>query len=530
VVLKLYRDRRELESPQGRSALGILLFQDVMLVPMLVALPLLASTGGRFSDHALRLVVAAGIGALAFVAARKLLPRLLDRVAKTRAKEVFLFGALFACLGLAYLTEKLGFSLALGAFVAGLLAAESDYRSQVIADVEPFRDLFASLFFVSIGMLVDLPAAARRWPEIVGLVLLLVVVKVVATFVAVRAVGYPARIVAQVALGLAQIGEFSFVIAASARALGLIDGETHGVVIAAAVVTLMATPAAVALAPEAARRLPARFQGWIDRGALADTSTGTHELQDHVVIVGFGACGRTLARVLSEAHLRYRVIEANADLVARAAREGQPVLYGDATKAEILRAAGFAHARMAVFAISDPAATLRALAIARREWPRVHLLVRTRLVSEIERLRDAGAHEVIAEEFESSIEIFTRVLAAFHVPRNVVRAQTRILRGEDYGMLRAPSVDGRVSKAVLEALAAGTTEVLRIDDQSPAAGRSLEELDLRRKSGATIIAVVRGEASRTNPPPDHRLEVGDDLVIVGSHAEIDAAFELVSPS
>jgi CPA2 family monovalent cation:H+ antiporter-2 len=527
VVLKLYRDRRELESPQGRAALGVLLFQDVLLVPMLVALPLLASRGGRLSDHAVRLLVAAALGAVAFVVARRLLPRMLDRVARTRAREVFLFGALFACLGLAYLTEKLGFSLALGAFVAGLLAAESDYRSQVIADVEPFRDLFASLFFVSIGMLVDLPAALRRLPEILALAVLLMAVKVLTTFLAVRAVGYPARIVAQVSLGLAQIGEFSFVVAAAARALDLIDAETHGVVIAAAVITLMITPAGVALAPSVARRLPERLRLWIDRGASQTAETKATELADHVVIVGFGTCGRTLARVLSEAHLRYRVIEANADLVARAARAGEPILFGDATRAEIQRAAGIPSARMAVFAISDPDATMRALTIARAESPRLHLLVRTRLVAEIEHLRAAGADEVIAEEFESSIEIFTRVLAAFHVPRNVVRAQTRILRGEDYRMLRSPSVEGRVSSAVLDALAAGTTDVLRIEEGSPAAGRTLEEFDVRRLSGATVIAVVRGEVSRTNPPPDYRLEPGDDLVIVGSHAEIDAAFGLI---
>lgn len=527
VVLKLYRDRRELEAPQGRAALGVLLFQDVLLVPMLVVLPLLAARGGKLGDHALRLLVAAVLGAVAFVVARRLLPRMLDRVARTRAREVFLFGALFACLGLAYLTEKLGFSLALGAFVAGLLAAESDYRSQVIADVEPFRDLFASLFFVSIGMLVDLPAALRRLPEIVALVVLLMAVKVLTTFLAVRAVGYPARIVAQVSLGLAQIGEFSFVVAAAARALDLIDGETHGVVIAAAVITLMITPAGVALAPAVARRLPERLRLWIDRRASQSTEGRAKELADHVVIVGFGTCGRTLARVLSEAHVRYRVIEANADLVARAARAGEPILFGDATRAEIQRAAGFPSARMAVFAISDPDATRRALTIARAESPRLHLLVRTRLVAEIEHLRAAGADEVIAEEFESSIEIFTRVLAAFHVPRNVVRAQTRILRGEDYQMLRSPSVEGRVSNAVLDALAAGTTDVLRIEDGSPAAGRTLAEFDVRRLSGATVIAVVRGEISRTNPPPDYRLEPGDDLVIVGSHAEIDAAFGLM---
>ncbi len=531
IVLKLYRDRRELESPQGRTALGILLFQDVMLVPMLVALPLLAARGGRPLEQVGRLLLAALVGGVAFVLARRLLPGLLERVARTRAREVFLFGSLFACLGLAYLTEKLGFSLALGAFVAGLLVAESDYRSQVVADVEPFRDLFASVFFVSIGMLVDVAAGLARLPTIAAAVAALVLIKVLTAAVAVRAVGFPSRIAALVAFGLAQIGEFSFVVAAAARALGLIDSDLHAVVIAAAALTLLATPGLVAAAPALAEHLPAPVARWLDRRATLDGAPAPPEpVKDHVVIVGFGAGGRTLARVLAEARIRYQVIEADAEIVARARRTGEPILYGDATRPEILRAAEIGRARMAVFAISDPEATRRALGLALAAAPQAHLLVRTRLVAEIERLRAAGAHEVIAEEFESSIEIFTRVLETYRVPRNVVRAQTRVLRGEDYRMLRAPATGGQVSAAVLDALAAGTTEVARVEPGSPAAGRTLGELELRRRAGATVIAVVRGERSRTNPPADFRFEVGDDLVLVGSHQEIESAFALLEPA
>lgn len=527
IVLKLYRDRRELESPQGRTALGILLFQDVMLVPMLVALPLIAARGGRPLDQLLRLGGAAVVGVLAFALARRVLPRLLERVARTRVREVFLFGALFACLGLALLTERLGFSLALGAFVAGLLVAESDYRSQVVADVEPFRDLFASVFFVSIGMLVDLDAGLERLPEIAAFVAVLVAIKVTTALVAVRAVGFTARIAALVALGLAQIGEFSFVVAAAARALGLIDAELHSVVIAAAALTLLATPGLVAIAPALADRLPRRLAHAFDRRASAPGTPAPERLEDHVVIVGFGAGGRTLARVLAEARIDYQVIEADAEIVARGRLAGEPILFGDATRPEILRAAEIGRARIAVLAISDPEATRRTLALARALAPRLHLLVRTRLVAEIEKLRAAGAHDVIAEEFESSIEIFTRVLETYHVPRNVVRAQIRVLRGEDYRMLRAPATGDRVSAAVLDALAAGTTEVARVEPGSPAVGSTLGDLDLRRRAGATVIAVVRGEQSRTNPPADFRFEVGDDLVLVGSHQEIDAAFALL---
>ncbi|MGE5234568.1 MAG: cation:proton antiporter [Acidobacteriota bacterium] len=532
VVLKLYRDRGELRSPHGRSALGILVFQDVMLVPMLVALPLLVPGGGVSPGRLLQLGAATLAGAALFAAARWILPRLLERVARTRIREVFLFGALFTCLGLSWASEALGFTLGLGAFVAGLLVAESGYRSQVIADVEPFRDLFASLFFVSIGMLVDLGATVRRLPEVATFVVLLLAVKLVATAVAVRRVGYPARTVTQTSFALAQIGEFSFVIAASAGVLGLLSRELQPLVITTAVVTLLATPGLVAIAPWVADRLP----GPLDRllagrpGRVPETAgQPSRELRDHVVVVGFGAGGQTLAKVLLEAGVRYRVVEADAEIVESGWRREEPIVYGDATRPEILRAAGLATARLAVLAISDPEATRRALVHARAIAPHIHLLVRTRRIAEIESLRSAGADEVIAEEFESSIEMFTRVLEAYHVPRNIIRAQTRVLRGEGYEMLRAPGIPGRVSGAVLAALAAGTTEVVRVEAGSPACGLTLGELDLRRRSGATVIAVVRGEHSQPNPAADFRLAPGDDLVLVGSHAEIEAALVQLEP-
>ena len=378
-------------------------------------------------------------------------------------------------------------------------------------------------------MLVDFGAIADRLPQVATAVVVLVAIKAVTTALAVRRIGYPSRVGAVVGLSLAQIGEFSFVIAAVARRLGLLDEATNAVVLAAAALTLLATPALVAVAPVAARRLPRWLALWLD-GAAPPGAAAAPEgppVSDHVVVVGFGAGGRTLARVLAEARIRYRVVEADAELVTRARRAGEPILWGDATRPEILRAAGIESARMLVLAISDPEATRRALILASHLAPRVHRLVRTRLVAEIEGLRAAGADAVVAEEFESSIEIFTHVLEAYRVPRNVVRAQIRVLRGENYRMLRAPATAERVSAAVLDALAAGTTEVARIEPGSAAAGRTLEQFDLRRRAGATVIAVVRGERSHTNPDASFRLEAGDDLVLVGSHEQIESAFALL---
>jgi CPA2 family monovalent cation:H+ antiporter-2 len=229
-------------------------------------------------------------------------------------------------------------------------------------------------------------------------------------------------------------------------------------------------------------------------------------------------------RVLREAGIRYVVVELNSSTVRRARADGHPILYGDASRPEILHAAGIEHARVVVFAISDPTAVEAGVRLARRLAPSSEIVVRTRRVQEIETLQETGADDVVAEEFETAIEIFTLVLARYHVPRNIVRAQTRVLRGEGYRMLRAPARGADVSEAVMEALEAGTTDVFRIGHQGPAAGRSLRDLDLRHRTGATVLAVGRGETSHPNPSPETVLAVGDDLVLVGSHADIDRAF------
>jgi CPA2 family monovalent cation:H+ antiporter-2 len=311
------------------------------------------------------------------------------------------------------------------------------------------------------------------------------------------------------------------------RRHGLLDTETYQVFLGAVVLTMLATPLLVVAAPRAA-------EAWLRlRGPGAAAAAGDLEeqagggVEDHVIVVGFGAGGRLLARVLKEAHIAYVVVEMNSETVKRSRREGEPIFYGDASRPEVLLHAGLERARLVVFAISDALALRRAVQAAHGLAPAAEIVVRTRRIDEIEEIRALGAHEVVAEEFETAIEIFTHVLERYHVPRNVVRAQIRLLRGEGYRMLRAPARGAAVSAAVLDALEAGTTDVFRIAPGSPVAGRSLRDLDLRHVTGATVLAVVRGETPHPNPAPDTVLETGDDLVLVGSHADIDRAFDLL---
>jgi monovalent cation:H+ antiporter-2, CPA2 family len=331
----------------------------------------------------------------------------------------------------------------------------------------------------------------------------------------VRAMSIPARTAAIVALALAQVGEFSFVLARAGEQVGLLAADQMQYFLAASILSLMATPVLLALAPRLLSRLP----GAAPKAARAP-------LANHVVIVGFGMNGSILARVLRETGIRYVAIELNGDIVRAAKAAGEPILYGDATRREILEHAGLEQASLAVFAISDPDALRLGIGQARALHPELRIVVRTRRMADLDRLYRVGADEVIAEEFETAIEIFNRVLRHYHVPRNIVEAQERILRGDQYQMLRSPR-RGQMPSQILDLLAAGVTEVFLVGAQSPAVGRTLAQLDLRNRAGASVIAVVRGEQPITNPAADLALAGGDALVLVGSHAEIRRGFDLL---
>ncbi len=517
VVLRIYVDRQQLDAPHGRLVIGILLFQDFMIVPMILIVPLLGGAAvGSGAAIALRLAAGVVVVGAVFAVARYLMPRLLDRIVRTRVREVFVLGALGVCLAMALVTERLGFSLALGAFLAGIVLSESEYSHQLMAEMSPFRDVFLSLFFISVGMLLRLDFVAERAAVVLAICAGLVAVKALVAFAAVRLLRYPARTAAIVGLSLAQIGEFSFVLMRAGERAGLIAGDDVQYFLAASILSLLATPALVVLAPRLGAMLPGPAP-----------APRAPELEGHTVLVGFGVNGRNLARVLRETGTGYVVVELSGDAVRAARAAGEPVLYGDATRPEILRAAGVERARAVVFAISDLAAVRQAIRVARDLNPGIHILVRTRRIAEIDELYRCGADEVVAEEFETSIEVLNRVLRQYHVPRNVVEAQERVLRGERYEILRSPAASGRVPARVLELLAAGVTDVYFVAAGSPADGRSLRDLDLRGRGGATVIAVVRGERPLTNPAPDLTIEAGDSLVLVGSHAEIQRAFELM---
>lgn len=522
IVLKLYSQNRSIETPHGKLVIGILLFQDFLVVPMMILTPVLAGTvAASPGEIAYRFGGGVLIIAAVVAVARYLMPYLLRQLVRARSSEVFVLGSIFVVLGMAAITQALDFSLALGAFLAGIIISESEYSHQVVADILPFRDVFNSIFFISIGMLLDSSFVFSRLPIVLGIGLLVVLVKALIIFGIVRLMKFPTRTAAIVSLSLAQVGEFSFVLANVGMGTPLLSEEFYAGFIGGSIVTMIITPFLIRAAPGIAMWLQ-------NRAGETGEPEGEPEnpLSDHVIIVGLGLNGRTLARVLSEVHIPFIGVDLSGDQVERAQKDGISVIYGDSTRREILIEAGVKRASTIVFGISDLVAVQNAVAFARDLNPELRIIVRTRQVNEIQQIYRLGADVVIAEEFETSIEIFTRVLDAYHVPRNVIEAQIRVLRAEGYEMMRSPST-GRVSERVLEVLAAGATDTFLVSRDSPAAHNTLAELDIRARTGASIIALVRGHEAHANPDPHLRIEPGDYLVLIGSHASLNAAFRLL---
>ncbi|MCZ6776513.1 MAG: cation:proton antiporter [Ignavibacteria bacterium] len=524
IVLRLYAQRRELEAPQGKLVIGILLFQDFLLVLMIILTPVLGGkVAASFESVGLRFGGGIVLVGLVFLVARYLMPKILHAIARIDVREVFVLGALVICLGLALLTSALEFSLALGAFLAGIIISESEYSHQVVAEMTPFRDVFNSIFFISIGMLLDVRFALANAPIVIALGLGIFLLKVLIVLVIISVMKFPTRISLIVAVSLAQIGEFSFVLMKVGQAQGLMDDVLYQTFLCSSVLTMMVTPLLVNAAPLIAERAQ-RFVPWGSRTTAQEVPLEIQRQQDHVIIVGYGLTGTNLSRVLKETGIQYVIIELNGETVRRAKLDGEPILYGDATRQDILRLCQVHTANIIVFAISDPLAERNGVRLARQLNPTIRIISRTRFVAEIDELYRCGADEVIPEEFETSIEIFTRVLEQYHIARNIINAQEKLLRGERYKMLRSKMKPMVVSDKMMRWLAAGTTEVFLVEDSSRAAGKSVRGLDLRKQTGAMIIAIVRGEKSHTNPPGGFRVLPGDSLVLVGTHADIEKAF------
>src|SRR5208282_630840 len=440
IVMKLLEERNEIETMPGRINLGILLFQDLCVVAMMALVPVLAARQAAEVFQVVGALVKSLVVVGVIVAsARYLFPRLLRAVVGVRSRELFIIATLFFTLGTAWCASQLGLSLALGAFIAGVVISESEYAHQAMAAIIPFRDSFSSLFFMAIGMLIHVSYAAAHAPVVLGVAAAILLGKLVAAGAAVRIMGFPMRLAAVCGLALAQVGEFSFVMLSEGARQGLVSETYYQIFLAAAVVTLAATPGLVAAGPRVSR--------WFGRqGAVpgeADKPEAEEALADHVIICGYGENGRRLAALLRENNLPYVIIDVNSRAVRAARAAGEKIYFGDLSSPEILRRAGAGRARAVVFAVSDPAILPLAISHARMLNPDLHIIARLKRIRDAMEMRKAGATDVVAEEIEAWMEIAVRVLRIFGMPREALVEQLGALRAADYEMLRILPLPGQ---------------------------------------------------------------------------------------
>ncbi len=530
IVLKILQERGEIDSPHGRLALGILIFQDIAIVPLILVTPFLAMRQGASGESLLMLMIMALLLiAIVILGARWGVPWFLRAIAATRSRELFILSTLGVCLAIAWLTSSMGLSLALGAFLAGLIVSETEYSHQAFASIIPFRDIFVSLFFISIGMLLD-PMSIIQQPLLVLLLFAgVMLLKAVTGSLSVSLMGYPLRTAVQTGLSVSQIGEFSFILAGVGIVYGLLPNENYQLFLAVSILTMIVTPFIISSAPrlaEAASRLPLpqriRFGIY---GGLVETDKD-EKLDNHLIIVGYGFNGANVAGAARLAGISYIVVEMNPQTVYKLKNEGERIFFGDAGNEAVLLHAGVEQARMMVIVISDAAATRRAVALARGLNPALHILVRTRFINEMQPLYALGANEVIPEEFETSVEICARVLANHFVPHDVINGFITKMRSDGYRMFRSFSlVDGGIS-GILDDAPNVEVSTVNVCPASFGAGKSPLELQLRNKYGVSLIAIRRGGETLPNPEAEMVIRPGDQVMLLGTPVKVREALKL----
>lgn len=531
IVLKLLQERAEIDSPHGMNAVAMLIFQDLMVVPLILIVPYLSDSPATPGDPVL--VTAAKAAAfilIMVVGAKWVIPGGLYLAAKTRSRELFLLVVTVICLSTAWLTYAVGLSPALGAFLAGLIISESDYGHEAIGNMLPFRDAFTSFFFVSVGMLVDLAVITGNPGLVAVFVAGIIFLKTVISALAVFILRYPVRTALLAGFSLAQVGEFSFILSKMGVSERIISQTEYQVFLAVTAMTMGLTPFMVVLAPRVTAFLDTvSLPRLLNRGALPPRGE-SYKMSGHLVIVGFGVNGRNLAKAAKFAGIDCVIIEMNADTVRREKLAGENIFFGDATHEAVLDHAAVRNARVMVVAIADPAATRRIAATARAMSGELYIIIRTRFFKDMESLYNLGADEVIPEEFETSVEIFSRVLSKYMIPRHDIEMLVSEVRSEGYEMFRSLSLRKNDLQGLNIPLHDLEVARLAVCEGSAVAGKTLAETMMRTEHGVTILAIRRGESVIPNPRGETELLPGDHLYILGSRGAIAGTGGLLSGS
>jgi monovalent cation:H+ antiporter-2, CPA2 family len=531
IVLKILQDRNEISSPHGRNILGILIFQDIIVVPMILVTPIMAGQSGNLLVSVTELMIKSVLVILfTFVSARYIVPRLMYQIARSGSKELFLLATFTICFFVAFLTSKAGLSLALGAFLAGLIISESEYSHQATGTILPFRELFTSFFFISVGMLLDLLFFFQHTIRILLLVLVVIVLKGSLAALATFFLKHPARTTILTGLALAQIGEFAFILSRVGIENNLLSEELNQYFLSVSIVTMLLTPFIIIYSEKISSFfLQSGFQEKLDKTIIGQDPQAPDwsQLENHLIIIGFGINGHNLAKAARYANIPYVILELDAATVRKEKKKGEPIIFGDAVHEHILSAVQVKKARVVVIAISDPQATKTIISNIRAESQSVYVIVRTRYVKEIESLIALGADEVIPEEFETSIEIFSRVLHNYLVPMDQLETLVHSIRAGNYQMLR-PTTKLLPRTTGLQMPDLKITCIRVLADSGKVVGKTIADAGIRKNYGISILAIERDKNMISDVRPEERLLQNDRLYVSGDQEHIERFYREIT--
>ncbi|HQY38527.1 MAG TPA: monovalent cation:proton antiporter-2 (CPA2) family protein [Giesbergeria sp.] len=520
IVGKLMAERAEIESDHGRQIMGILLFQDLAVVPLLVLIPALGSSPDQLLVAlGLALVKATVLVGLLLTGGQKLMRWWLTLVARRKSDELFMLNLLLITLGLAWLTEMAGLSLALGAFIAGVLVSETEYRHQVGTDIRPFHDVLLGLFFITIGMLLDWHILLEQWALVLGLLVVPLLLKLGIILVLARGMGATTGVALRTGLYLAQAGEFGFVLLSLTQQNGLVRPALMNPILAAMVLSMLATPFLIMYSNRIVMKLVA--SDWLQQSLQMTTiARKSIDTSSHVIICGFGRCGQNLARMLEQEGIAYMALDLDPDRVRQAAAAGHSVVYGDASRLQALMAAGLVRASAVAITYLDIQSSLKVLANTRAHAPQVPVVVRTQDDMHLDKLRTAGATEVVPEAIEGSLMLASHALALVGVPMRRVLRLVQDQRDARYNLLRGyfhGADDDTVAERDQERMA-----TITLPPGARTLGKPLGDLALHAM-GVSVVNLRHSNGRMSAVQDATVLAEGDTLVLSGHPAALTLA-------
>ncbi len=537
IVLKLLQEKGEVTSPHGRVSVAILIFQDIIVVPMMLLTPLLAGKSDNILETlGILLIKILGVGIVIFILALYIVPYIFKMVVKTKNRELFILTTIVFCFGVAWLTSSVGLSLALGAFFAGLIISESDYSHQATANVLPFREIFISFFFISVGSLLNLNFFFDNILTILLLVIGVILLKMIILGATVLLLRYPARTVFMTVLALFQVGEFSLLLSTVGVQNDLLPANVYQYFLAISIITMGLTPFLMNYADKITYFLikipiPVEVRRRLNnvKKYHRTPELSVEELHDHLVIIGFGINGQNISKAAKFAQIPYVITDLDPNAFKKAKDNGEPIVYGDASNPEILKHLRVQEARVVVIAISDPEATKTIINGVRALTQTANLIVRTRYVREIEENLRLGADDVIPEEFETSIQIFSQVLRKYLIPHDEIQSFINQIRSSDYEMLTTLK-EGPHTPAY-QHLHIPNKEIVTLSVKSgnnSIVGKTIEESGIGKNFGVTVLTIKRGVNYLTNISNNTVIEQGDLLYLFGNPTNINQLNRIIS--